>query len=387
MKHAKKLLALLLALVIGLGLGALVLAEDEESAAAVAAQAINLDDFYITKDLLEDITVKNGEEFTLRVEANVPEGLTENVQIVYNWYLYNSYNWIRYECYDGIYKGQANPDFFLDYTKQTIEFTVGCNISLVEYGAHTLRNLHSQKITLSFDWDDYWNNILNDFRIVKQPQDLTVKYGDDFILNVDVNIPENFPEELYLRYDWLSSEWHSSLLNAGLIYQGCAIGSDYATDGGKVEFFCEITVYDYRGNPIKILKSDTVTVTATLPIDDFYIIKQPKSVKTKYEQHYTLNFEVNIPEDLPEDARVQYRWYVDDSFRSNNKEYLGKISGNADKVYCEATFMLRVAGKDIPLKTLTSQVVTVRYSLWGRIQRWGMGVLIRILLFWARNFM
>ena len=63
----KKLLAIVLALALALSL-------------ALPTAAVNWDEFQITRKL-QDITIKNGDSFTLHVEVNVPEG----VEVEYKW--------------------------------------------------------------------------------------------------------------------------------------------------------------------------------------------------------------------------------------------------------------------------------------------------------------
>ena len=83
MKHAKKLLALLLALLLGLGLSATAMAEDGDTAQAdEVSQEVNWDDFYIISQPPAELTIPFGEEFTLSVEVNVPEG----AEVSYRWY-------------------------------------------------------------------------------------------------------------------------------------------------------------------------------------------------------------------------------------------------------------------------------------------------------------
>jgi len=71
MKHAKRLLALLLTLIFSLCL----------ALPAIAAQpSVNWDDFYIVTPL-KSMNVPVGESFTLRVDVNIPEG----VEVEYKW--------------------------------------------------------------------------------------------------------------------------------------------------------------------------------------------------------------------------------------------------------------------------------------------------------------
>ena len=75
MKHIKRMLAFVLALVLLLGFGAVASAEE-------APPAINWDEFYIITQPPEEQTIAFGESFTLSVEVNVPEGVT---RVTYQW--------------------------------------------------------------------------------------------------------------------------------------------------------------------------------------------------------------------------------------------------------------------------------------------------------------
>ena len=121
MKHLRKPLALLLALMIAFGIGASSAAKEveleaeavtetpmvvseavteppEESAetveaamepsaeiaeAPVSASAFNWEDFYFITDLPQDLYVKRNKSFTLSVEVNIPDG----VEVTYQWYV------------------------------------------------------------------------------------------------------------------------------------------------------------------------------------------------------------------------------------------------------------------------------------------------------------
>jgi len=78
MRHIKRALALAAALALALAL-------------ALPAAAVNWDDFYIVKQPPETLYIRNGESFTLSVEANIPAGAGP---VLYRWY--RSYgDWIE----------------------------------------------------------------------------------------------------------------------------------------------------------------------------------------------------------------------------------------------------------------------------------------------------
>jgi len=71
MKHTKRILALAVALALGFTL------------AVPAMAAVNWDDFYIITQPPEVLYVRNGESFTLSVEAKTPDGVS---LVSYRWY-------------------------------------------------------------------------------------------------------------------------------------------------------------------------------------------------------------------------------------------------------------------------------------------------------------
>ena len=77
MKQSKKLLAILLTLALTLTLAAPAAFADEEG----TEPAINWDDFYITAQPPEELSLPFGSDITLRVEVNAPEG----TEVTYQW--------------------------------------------------------------------------------------------------------------------------------------------------------------------------------------------------------------------------------------------------------------------------------------------------------------
>jgi len=101
----------------------------------------------------------------------------------------------------------------------------------------------------------------DEFRITKQPQNLTIKHGDSFTLNVEVNVPDGVEVEY---------QWHRLLPIAGATASELEIGSDdtflYPNANGSEYYFCKITAYekDADGTTLasKTLTSDRACVTA-----------------------------------------------------------------------------------------------------------------------------
>jgi len=101
MKHLRKSLALLLALMLAFGIGAPAMAEEIEheeiafeaeaameasaeiAEAPVEASAVDWKDFYIITHP-QSQKIPRGESFTLNIEVNIPDG----VEVTYKWYTY-----------------------------------------------------------------------------------------------------------------------------------------------------------------------------------------------------------------------------------------------------------------------------------------------------------
>ncbi|MCL1952720.1 MAG: hypothetical protein FWF60_07825 [Oscillospiraceae bacterium] len=100
----------------------------------------------------------------------------------------------------------------------------------------------------------------DDFRITKQPQNLTIKQGDSFTLSVDVNIPDG----LEVTYRW----YREDVLIENTTTHELRLGPDdpkYPSferlGGNETSYQCWITPYE-NGNavPMRIQTSNTVNV-------------------------------------------------------------------------------------------------------------------------------
>ena len=105
----------------------------------------------------------------------------------------------------------------------------------------------------------------NDFRITKQPQNLTIKYGESFMLSVEVNVPAGVEVE----YQWYTG---SSSKITGATTSEMHLGpndhfypENYRYGGASTDFICEITAYekDGGGNVVstRFRRSDMVYVS------------------------------------------------------------------------------------------------------------------------------
>jgi len=90
----------------------------------------------------------------------------------------------------------------------------------------------------------------NEFRITKQPQDMTIKYGDSFTLSVEVDVPDGVEVE----YQWYRGSKIEGATDSSL--HGTPSDPyypEYSSLGGDNEIFeCWITAYekDADGNVI-----------------------------------------------------------------------------------------------------------------------------------------
>jgi len=101
----------------------------------------------------------------------------------------------------------------------------------------------------------------SDFRITKQPQNLTIKHGDSFTLSVKVNVPDGVEVE----YQWYGGSNRIKNATASELYLGPDdqyYPDDYSLGGASSSFFCEITAYDEDNSGDKrTIWSDTAHVT------------------------------------------------------------------------------------------------------------------------------
>ena len=102
--------------------------------------------------------------------------------------------------------------------------------------------------TAAVDWSE--------FRITKQPQNLTIKQGDSFTLSVEVNVPEGFEVE----YQWRRMSGGSTNIE-GATSPELHLGpndSHYPTDsrygGDSVVYECWITAYVKNADDIIVLE-------------------------------------------------------------------------------------------------------------------------------------
>jgi len=119
---------------------------------------------------------------------------------------------------------------------------------------------------LAIEWDD--------FRIITQPQSLTIGEGESFTLTVAVNVPDG----VVVEYQWYvvsNVGYTDTAPSGGPILTAAPGDSYYAINPGRApdnnsykNYFCKITGYEMDGEEIvseRTLTSDTVTVTIALP--------------------------------------------------------------------------------------------------------------------------
>jgi hypothetical protein len=101
----------------------------------------------------------------------------------------------------------------------------------------------------------------DDFRITKQPQNLTIKHGDSFTLSVEVAMPVGAD----IKYQWYGGSNRIANATASELHLGADdryYPDDDRLGGASSSFFCEITAYDEdNGGDKRTIWSDTVHVT------------------------------------------------------------------------------------------------------------------------------
>jgi len=105
----------------------------------------------------------------------------------------------------------------------------------------------------------------DDFRITKQPQNLTIQKGESFTLGVEVTIPDG----VEVGYEWYGAGARRIADKTDPVLQigpsDSAYPSDYTNRAAETSYRCKITAYekDSTGETIesKMLYSETVSVT------------------------------------------------------------------------------------------------------------------------------
>jgi len=232
------------------------------------------------------------------------------------------------------------------------------------------------------DWDD--------FRIVTQPQSMTIKDGDSFTLSVEVD----FPAGVVVAYMWIlrttgvqhqltpfqKTTEKTSVLRidpSSKYYPASVCGESSAWR----EYYVRITAYeeDSAGNMIssKSLTSDTVRVTAEY---DFVvdITKQPQNLVIKNGDSFTLSVQATAPDGV----LFAYQWYHYVNALSTDMPIKGATSSElrlgakdsgypspSAEYYCEITAYKESGGNVISSRTVYSDDATVlaEKTFWDKL--------------------
>ncbi|MCL2495238.1 MAG: hypothetical protein FWE98_06235 [Oscillospiraceae bacterium] len=254
MKHAKKPLALLLALVIALGLGVSAMAEEELDVPYIITQPQNQNLPY-------------GAAITLSVEVYLPEGWTAE----YQWYI--RHRWFQEYGFTNdkyILDGATEPTLLLSpgdpwYTiywfyEEGIDYTFFCEVTFA--GAYqTLNSDNARVIVAEKTADDLPY-------VITSPKDLTIRSGRSFILSVEVYVPKGWTVE----YEWFVGNQEPQF-GPGTVTTKPSIlvargDPGYFFRWGRASYYCNITAYDKDGDPFQ-LPQQYASVTAKSLADGF----------------------------------------------------------------------------------------------------------------------
>ena len=249
MKHTKKLLALLLALILGLGLG-------------VPAMAVDWADFYLISPATVDLTVPFGEDIELSVLVNIPAG----TEATYQWYRTKIDNGNRIADPTTsdftISPGDAHYPYPV-YPDRSVTQTFYCRVTAFETdaGGRYIRECRFNVTVIDFPVVADWEN----FRIDTQPQSQDLKSDSNFTLSVGVNIPAGIEVE----YQWCHNR--VPIANAAASSFSCSPGDPcYPKTGvranrARAAYHCRVTGIERNAQGVivatKTLESDAATVT------------------------------------------------------------------------------------------------------------------------------
>lgn len=267
MKHLQKSLALFLVFALGLSL------------ALPAMAAVNWNKFYFIKQP-QDLFVPYGESYTLSVEVNIPSGV-EKVQ--YQWYrtfagdeisVSQSYEPTLQLCPgDACYAPPTNSN---DADTHIQKFT--CRVTAYADAGYQQETIRSNYIRVEVEGPPWEKQ----FRIITPPpEELRVKHGESFTLNVEMSIPEEADE---VTYEWSQRDYGHVLIEdatgptlhlnpgdpdypSGDVRFGSPLPNGY--DG---TYYCEITAIDKATGLSKKLSTRTVVTVEGSFLEKLYSV-------------------------------------------------------------------------------------------------------------------
>ena len=195
--------------------------------------------------------------------------------------------------------------------------------------------------------------------IIKQPQDLNLKYGEGGALLIEATTEEGAT----LSYQWYQAKDATSTENGTLLKDAtnASLAIDKNTSAGTTYYYCVVTAS--RDGESKTATSNIATVTVQRPALQAPVIKtQPQDLNLKHGEGGTLSVEATAEEG----ATLSYQWYqATDATSTGNGTILDgatnaslaidkNASAGTTYYYCEVT-----ASREGETKTATSNIATV----------------------------
>jgi len=271
MKHIKKTLAVLLALILGMGLGVPAAAEEPDpSVPVITVQPVG-------------VGVLLGEDFTLSVQAHIPNGET----VGYQWHIANPFNIDI--------KDATGPELTLkaEFTvNNTLVGTYYCIVYNADKGLAagsvlservdvTKRPLSAEELPV----------------ITKQPQNVAAKTGETFTLSVQAHIPNG--DEL--GYQWYNANTYYGRIDGetGPIFTRTL---NQYTPGS---YYCVVYNKDKGLNAGSVSSEVAAVSKRVLSAQETPVITlQPKGANVNTGESFTLTVQAQIPSGDP----VGYIW-------------------------------------------------------------------------------
>ena len=242
----------------------------------------------VIKTQPQDLNLKYGDGGMLSVEATAEEGAT----LSYQWY--QAQNAIGTENGTAI-EGATDANLTIDKNASAGTTYYYCVVTASRDGETKTATSNIATVTVQ-------KPEIKAPEIIKQPQDLNLKYGEGGALLVEATTEE----DATLSYQWYQAQNATSTVN-GKAIEGATDANlviDKNVSAGTTYYYCVVTAS--RDGETKTATSNIATVTVQRPALQAPVIKtQPQDLYLKHGEGGTLSVEATAEEG----ATLSYQWY------------------------------------------------------------------------------
>ena len=236
----------------------------------------------------QSLILTQGESGALSVEATAEEGAT----LSYQWY--QAQNAIGTENGTAI-EGATDANLTIDKNASAGTTYYYCVVTASRDGETKTATSNIATVTVQ-------KPEIKAPEIIKQPQDLNLKYGEGGALLVEATTEE----DATLSYQWYQAQNATSTVN-GKAIEGATDANlviDKNVSAGTTYYYCVVTAS--RDGETKTATSNIATVTVQRPALQVPVIKtQPQDLYLKHGEGGTLSVEATAEEG----ATLSYQWY------------------------------------------------------------------------------